>query len=172
MDGRSLAILAVLAGVVGSAVWLSSEVDQVAADEAGAVSAALVANLGEFIDESELKSPPADMVGDLSLCLDAKTEIDLADVDRDLAGTLIRVIPAKCCTSKTVEGDFGMFTALTTWYDESGKEAGHLEIEAVQCQSVRRCIVDIDSHGSGMRYDVERTGNMWSVLARRMRWVV
>jgi hypothetical protein len=172
MDGRSLTILAVLAGFVGSAVWLSSEVDQFAADEAGAVAAALVAGLGEFIDESELKSPPADLVGDLSLCVDAKTEIDLAAVDRDLAGTLIRVIPAKRCTSKTVEGDFGMFTALTTWYDEKGEEAGHLEIEAVQCQSMRRCIVDIDSRGAGMRYEVERVGDGWSVTTRRMRWVV
>lgn len=172
MDGSSLATLTVLLGVVSGAVWLSSEVDGIAADGAGAVSAALVAELGEFIDESELKNPPADMVGDLSLCLDAKTEIDLADVDRDLAGTLIRVIPAKRCTSKTVEGDYGMFTALTTWYDESGKEAGHLEIEAVQCQSVRSCLVDIDSHGSGMRYEVERVGDRWSVTARRMRWVV
>lgn len=172
MDGRSLAILAVLAGVVSCAVWLSSKVDKVAVDEAGAVSAALLAELGEFIDEDKLTNPPADMVGDLVLCLDAKTEIDLADVDRDLAGTLIRVIPAKRCTSKTVEGDFGMFGVLTTWYDESGEEAGHRDIDAVQCQSVQRCIVDIDSRGAGMRYEVEQTGGRWSVTARRVRWIV
>jgi hypothetical protein len=172
MDVRSLATLTVLLGIVGGAVWVSSNVDGVAADEAGAVSAALVAELGEFIDESKLTNPPEEMVGDLALCLDTNIDLDVAAVDRDLSGTLIRVIPAERCTSKTVEGDFGMFTAMTTWFDEHGDEAVHLEVTNVRCPSVTRCLVDIDSLGAGMTYEVRRSGEGWATTGERLRWIV
>ncbi|MBI1401856.1 MAG: hypothetical protein GC147_01400 [Porphyrobacter sp.] len=78
----------------------------------------------------------------------------------------------KACTSKTVEGDFGMFSAMTYWFDETGQDAGMLEIEAVRCPTSRRCIVDINTVGSGMRYELEKTGDDWAVNKSDIRWIV
>lgn len=172
MAFKSLTVVAALvAGVLG-AVWLSSQLDGIAADEAGAVSAALIAQFEEYAPANELKSPPPDKVGNVALCLLAKRPLDVAEVSRRLAGTLVRVIPAEDCTSKTVEGDFGMFTALTTWYDARGEEAANFEIDQVRCFSLRRCIVDIDGRGAGMRHEVVQTGRNWSVTKSDLRWIV
>ena len=172
MDARSLVALGAITGLIAGAVWFSGEVDRIAVDEPGAVSAAIIAHLDDYIDEDELKRPPEHTVGDLVLCLSAEIPLDVAAVEGALSGTLIRVVPANDCTSKTVEGDFGMFTAMTTWFDELGDEAGHLEITNVRCPSVTRCLVDIDSVGAGMTYEVRRSGEGWATTGESLRWIV
>jgi hypothetical protein len=172
MDVRSLVALGAISGLIAGAVWFSGQVDRIAADEAGAVSVAIIAHLDDYIDEDKLKRPPEHMVGDLALCLSAEVPLDVAAVEGALSDTLIRVVAAKDCTSKTVEGDFGMFTAMTTWFDELGEEAEHLEIAYVHCPSVTRCLVDIDSVGVGMTYEMRRSGEGWATTADRVRWIV
>jgi hypothetical protein len=172
MDAQPLVALGAIAGLIAGAVWLSGEVDRLAADEPGAVSAAIIAHLEDYIDEDQQKRPAEHKVGDLVLCLSTEIPIDVAAVADALSGTLIRAILAKDCTSKTVEGDFGMFTAMTTWFDERGEEAWHLEITRVRCPSVTRCLVDIDSVGAGMTYEARRSGEFWSVTGERLRWIV
>lgn len=172
MDARSFVALGAITGLIAGAVWFSGEVDRIEADEPGAVSAAIIAHLEDYIDEDQLKRPPEHKVGDLVLCLSTEIPLDVTAVEDALSGTLIRVVPAKDCTSKTVEGDFGMFIAMTTWFDERGEEAGHLEITKVRCPSVTRCLVDIDSVGAGMTYEVKRSGEGWTITAERLRWIV
>lgn len=169
---RSLAALAALLGVVVGAVWLSSKVDGGSADEAGAVSAAILAQLGDIIPESDLKRQASEDIGVLALCLSSDAPLDVSELNQRFASTLVRAIPASRCTSKTIEGDFGMFTAVTTWFDESSQEAGHLEIAHVRCPSPRRCIVDIDSVGAGTSFEVVKRGSNWFVGKTDLRWIV
>jgi hypothetical protein len=164
-------LLAITAAVAG-AVSFSAEIDGGAVDKEGAAAAAILASLGDYIEEDQLRHPPAQRVGDLVLCLDAEISLDLVAIQRALSETLIRVLPAKNCTSKTVEGDFGMFTALTTWFDENGEETGHLEMSNLRCPTVTRCMVDIDSVGAGMTYEARRSGKSWSVTGESLRWIV
>ena len=172
MDVRSLVALGAITGLITGAVWFSGEVDQIAADEPGAVATAIVAQLKDYIDEDQLTLPPGHKVGDLVLCLSADIPLDVAAVEDALSGTLIRAVPATDCTSKTVLGNFGMFTAMTTWFDERGEEAGHLKITNMRCPSVTRCLVDVDSVGAGMTYEARRSGEVWSVTGERLRWIV
>jgi hypothetical protein len=172
MDRGSLAALLAITAAVAGAVSFSGEIDGVAADKDGAVAVAILASLGDYIEEDQLRHPPEQQIGDLVLCLDTEISLDIVAIQRALSGTLIRVLPAKNCTSKTVEGDFGMFTAMTTWFDENGEEAGHLQIANVHCPTGTRCLVDIDSVGAGMTYEARRSGKSWSVTGESLRWIV
>lgn len=172
MDRGSLAALLAITVAVAGTVWFSGEIDGVAADKEGAVAAAILASFGDYIDEAQLRHPSKQQVGDMVLCLDAEITLDMVAVQRALSRTIIRTIPARNCANKTVEGDFGMFTAMTTWFDENGEEAGHLLITNVRCPTGTRCLVDIDSVGAGMTYEARRSGTSWSVSGERLRWVV
>jgi len=158
--------------MVAGGVWLSATLDR-KPQITEATAAAISADLDSFI---EVYEDPAEReaVGNkaASLCIASNAPLDFTLLADRLSGTFLRPVPVVGCKSKTIEGDFGMFSAMTSWFDESGEEAGHLEIDTVSCPTARRCIVDIDSFGAGMRYEVERTGDRWSVTARKMRWVV
>jgi hypothetical protein len=171
-DLRSLLVLGAITGLIAGAVSLSSDVHVPGVDEPAAVAAALIEPFQDYVEEEQLRHPPAHQVGDLALCLKAESSLDVEAVSRALAGTLVRVIPAGRCTSKTVKGDFGMFTAMTYWFDESGGEAASLEVEAVRCLTRSRCIVDINSFAAGRRYEVEAAGGVWTVTRSALRWIV
>jgi hypothetical protein len=172
MEVRSLMVLGAITGLIAGAVSLSSDVHVPGVDEPAAVAAALFEPFQDYVDEEQLRHPPAHQVGDLALCLKAEPSLDVDAVSRALAGILVRVIPAGRCTSKTVKGDFGMFTAMTYWFDENGKEAAALEVEAVHCLTRSRCIVDINSFAEGMSYEVEAEGGAWTVTRSSLRWIV
>lgn len=174
MSGRSgqFAILAALVALVAGGVWLSEEVDRKPV-VSEAVAAAIKADLAWYIEaatDQAATGKVAPEVANLCLASDQPLDYDLLAVR--LAGSFLHVVPVADCTSKTVEGDFGMFSAMTTWFDGSGKEAGFLTVQAVHCQTARRCIVDTASIGAGMRYQVDRVGDVWAVTNSEMRWVV
>lgn len=139
-------------------------------DVDGAVAAALRHHLTDSLDV-DIEGKDASL-GPLVLCIGSKVPLRMEAIEADLAGTIVQVVPDRSCTSETVEGDFGMFTALTRYYDAMGREAGHLEIADVSCSGTRTCAVDLDSFSSGERHIVRREGRTWSVVDRRMRWVV
>lgn len=171
-DRGSLAALGAVTALVASGVQLSEEFDQKPAVSA-AVAAAIKAEMAWYIDAATEHASSEGVTPEVAnICLTTDRPLDFALLSNRLAGSFLDVVPVADCTSKTVEGDFGMFSAMTTWSDDSGKEAGHLSIQAVNCPIARRCIVDIDSTGAGMRYEVERVGDVWTVTRVDMRWVV
>ncbi|MFZ1743199.1 MAG: hypothetical protein WAT93_10110, partial [Pontixanthobacter sp.] len=140
-------------------------------DREAAVASALKGALGEYIpDDQMMDKNPA--LGFVVMCVESKQPFDVKRMAAHLSDTIVRPIPVSDCTSKTVEGDFGMFAALTTFYDKSGDEAGHFEIAKVVCDNSSECVVDIDWHGAGQRYFMRRTGPVWKVVSQRNRWVV
>ena len=139
-------------------------------DVNGAVAVALRHHLTDFL-EVDIEGKDA-FLGPLVLCIGSKVPLRMEALQGDLAEAIVQVVPDSSCSSETVEGDFGMFTTLTKYYDATGREAGHLEVADVSCSSTRTCVVDIDSFSSGERYIVRREGRTWSVVERRMRWVV
>jgi hypothetical protein len=139
-------------------------------DANGAVAAAIRHYLTDFVGVDVIAGK--DSLGPLVLCIGSKVPLEMDAIERDFAGTIVRTIPVGSCTSETVEGDFGMFAALTRYYDATGREADHLEIVEVSCANTSMCVVDVDSFGSGDRYVVRREGRTWSVVRRSMRWVV
>ena len=172
MDARTLATLAATVGLIAGAVWLSATLDrkpQITEATAAAISADMAWFIEIYEDPAERKAVAGKPA---PLCIAANEPLDFTLLAERLAGTFLRVIPVAACTSKTVEGDFGMFSAMTTWFDESGEEAGHITIKAVDCRSARRCVVDIDSLGAGMRYEVELEGGLWTVRKGDLRWIV
>jgi hypothetical protein len=140
-------------------------------DTNGAVASALKHHLTELVGAATIEGKDASF-GPLVLCVGSKVPLKMEAIERDFAGTVIEPVPANACTSEKIEGDFGMFTAITKYHDATGAEAAHLEVENVACSSTRTCIVDIDDFGSGDRYITRREGQVWSVVERRMRWVV
>jgi len=140
-------------------------------DTDGAVASALRYHLTDFWG-MEIIDGRDGSLGPLVLCLGSKVPLSIEAIERDLAGTVIEPVPVDACTGETIEGNFAMFTALTKYYDAAGGEAAHLEVTGVACSSTRACMVDIDDFGSGQRYLTRREGRVWSVVERRMRWVV
>ena len=172
MDKASLIGLTAILGLVAGSVWLSDLLDhRPRATEA--VAAAIKDEMAFFI---EFFDDPAEREAvdgeEASLCIASEEPLDFTLLAARLDGTLLRAVPIADCTSKTVEGDFGMFSGMTYWFDASGEEAGMLEIAATHCPTSRRCIVDINSRGRGDRYEVTRSGGKWSVTEREMRWVI
>ena len=140
-------------------------------DTDGAVASALKHHLADFVGIQVIEGSEGSF-GPLVLCVESKVPLEMAAIGRDLAGTVIEPVPAGTCTSETIEGNFGMFSSITKYYDATGAEAAHLEVVRVSCSSTRTCTVDVDDFGSGERYTVQRKGQVWSVVERRMRWVV
>lgn len=134
-----------------------------------AVATAIEVDLGYWV-ESAAESGGA--LTDLPICIEGIDHDETACIARHLSSVLIRPFHAARCSNKTVEGDFGMFYSMTYWFDPSGFEAGWLKIAKVECGSARHCTVDIDGVGSGMRYEVERKNDVWSVIRQDLRWVV
>lgn len=140
-------------------------------DKNEVVAVAIEAHFSEWIDVEVLKGrdqalPP------LPLCLETNVPVQVNEIAKDLSDTIIRLIPNSDCTSETIEGNFGMLTAITKYFDKSGEQASHLEIVKVSCLTTRECVVDIDSFGSGSRYWAERHQNVWTVTKHELRWVV
>lgn len=140
-------------------------------DTSGAVAAVLKYHLADFVGMKTIEGKGTSH-GPLVLCLASKAPLEIEAIGRDLAGTVIAPVPANTCTSETIEGDFGMFTAITKHYDAMGDEVAYLEVVGVSCPSTRRCIVDIDDFGSGHRYEMRREGRAWLVAGRSERWIV
>ena len=140
-------------------------------DTHGAAAMAIKHHLADFVGMETIEGDPASP-GPLVLCVGSTMPLEIGAIERDLAGTVIRPVPASACTSESIEGDFGMFSAITKYYDATGNDAAHLEVVGVSCSNTRTCVVDIDDFGSGQRYVTRREGQVWSVVERRMRWIV
>lgn len=140
-------------------------------DTNGAVAAALRHHLADRVGSEAIEGKDASF-GPLVLCVGSDVPLEMAAIERDLVDTIVEPVAASECTSETIEGDFGMFTAITNYYDAKGHEAAHLEVVRVSCSNTRACIVDIDGRGSGQRYTTRRKGQAWSVVESIMRWVV
>lgn len=140
-------------------------------DIEAAIAVAIVAEFSDWVGFNWLDE--VQKAGEeVPLCLSAKVSFNLEAVATHLSDTVVRSFASRDCTSETVEGDFGMFTALTSYYDPNGKDAAHLTIAAATCVSTTQCSIDIDSRGAGMRYMVERKGGKWEVVSQDMRWIV
>lgn len=175
MDAKSLVTLGTITSIVAGAVWLSATLDR--KPEATAVTeataAAIKADIAEFIEFYEEPSERQAVGSEAAvICIASENPLDFAVLEERMAGTFLRLIPFDDCTSKTVEGDFGMFAAITYWYDKSGQEAGMLEIAVIHCPTARRCVVDIETPLRDDRYEVERSGSKWTVTKSEMLRVV
>lgn len=172
MDLRNLGVLAGITALVAGTVWLAETLDR-KTEITESTAAAIRAEFSFFVDFVE---DPAERKAlsekPVSLCIESNVALDFSLLEDRLATSFLRPVPVIGCKSRTVEGDFGMFVAMTDWFDETGEEAGQLKIKAVQCSTERRCIVDIDSIGSGMRYEVERSGGKWTVTGSENLWIV
>ncbi|MDC8753501.1 hypothetical protein OIK40_02455 [Erythrobacter sp. sf7] len=169
---KDYATLGAFAVLVAGAVWLSGTLDR-KPQVTEAAAAAIAAELDIYVEQ--LSGPPAgeaDSATHLTVCLETARQLDFPLLAKRLAPSFLRPVPAAGCTKRTVEGDFGMFTARTYWFDAQGTEAAHLKIAKVDCPTRSRCLVDIDWFGGGNRYEVERSGGSWSVTGYEMRWVV
>ena len=170
MAGREIIAIAIFFALIASASSVASQKFGTP-DREAAVAAALKETLGEYFN-SEVMHQADPPLGFAVMCVESKIDLDVSAIANNLSKTIIRPVPVDSCTSQTVEGDFGMFTALTTYYDDRGKEAGHFEVANVACKSTSECIVDLDFRGWGERFLVERKGATWEVLQRRNRWIV
>lgn len=172
MEAKSLGTLAAITALIAGAVAMSGPADQGdhITEAAGAAIKGVMAEIIEY--ESDPAAREAEAFKGASLCVTARVPLDFAVLAERLTGTFLLPVPAGNCSTKIVEGDFGMFSAMTTWFDESGREAGHLDIRRITCPTVTRCLVDIDMVGAGMSYTVERKGRGWSVWRYDLRWVV
>lgn len=140
-------------------------------DSNGAVAAAIKHYLADFVGMEAIEGEDTSR-GPMVLCVGSEVPLHMEAIARDLADTVIRPIAEGACRSETVEGDFGMFTAITNYYDASGAEAAHVTVADVSCENTTTCIVDIDSRGSGDRLEMRRKGRTWFVGERRIRWMV
>ena len=168
----SLALLAAVAAFVAGGVWLSATIDR-RPKVSEAVAAAIRADLAWYIEgateQVASKGPAPEIV---TICLQSDEPLDYALLADRLAGTFIRAVPVADCKSKTVEGDFGMFSAMTYWFDENGARADMRAVERVLCSTPRRCVVDINSLGAGNTYEVRRLHKGWKVTKTWQRWIV
>lgn len=170
MDWRSALYGMILFGIIaGLSAIASQEFGE--ADRNAAVAAAVEQHLSGWLGEKPLKELEPSQ-GLLKLCLESKVPLKIDRIAKAFSQTVVRPIPMTSCSSKTVEGDFGMFVAITRYYDSTGEQAGHLEIAKVTCPTTSRCLVDIDDFGVGMSYEVARRGSLWRTVRREMRWIV
>ncbi|WP_156139692.1 hypothetical protein [Sphingomonas sp. 35-24ZXX] len=171
MMWRNIVIATVFcAMVIGLTVALSSP--RLERDAAGAVAAAIAENFGEFVKVAPLTGARRSEIDSETLCLNANGQVQVKDVARKLETTFLRVVPESFCKKKVVEGDFGMFTAMTYYYNEKEIKSAHLKIAKFECSLDRKCSVDIDKLGSGMRYNCIQSGKGWKVVSSDLRWVV
>ena len=142
-----------------------------APDHAAAVAAAIE---NEVTWDGEFDFSLGNDVGldDAPLCLASDLPVDHDVVAKRFEDTVVRIVPASECRSRSVEGNFGMFTVETTYFDPKGVEAGHLEVVGVDCANTSHCIVDIDVFAFGTRYWVERVGQQWEVSRSQNRWQI
>lgn len=140
-------------------------------DVNGAVAAALKHQLTDLLGADAVGGKDA-AVEPFALCVESVVSLDMDAIERDFSGTVIQPVPESACTSETIEGDFGMFSAITRYYDARGAEAAHRQVAGASCPDTRTCVVDIDSRGAGERFITRREGQAWSVVERRTRWVV
>jgi len=140
-------------------------------DSNGAVAAAIKHYLADFVGMEAIEGEGTSF-GPMVLCVGSEVPLHMEAIARDLADTVIRPIAEGACRIETVEGDFGMFTAIINYYDASGAEAAHVTVADVSCKNTTTCIVDIDSRGSGDRLEMRRKGRTWFVGERRIRWMV
>lgn len=160
------ALFVVLAGLTSIA---SSKVGEPDVD--GAVAAALRQHLTDLAGTDALERKDAEFER-VTLCVGGEVPLNIGAVEREFADTIVWPVPESACTSETVEGDFGMFSAITQYHDAEGREAAHLEVAGASCSNTSTCVVDIDSLGAGHRYNVRREGRTWSATEGRWRWVV
>lgn len=137
----------------------------------GAVASAIKHHLADYVGMDVIEgSEPS--LGPLVLCVESRVPLKIAAIKLDLAETVIEPVPVSACRSERLEGDFGMFTAITKYYDATGNDAAHLKVVGVSCSNTRTCVVDIDDFGAGQRYTTRRDGPVWSVVESQERWVV
>lgn len=141
------------------------------ADTSGAVAQALKEHFRAWVGSEGLEKGNANLP-EFTLCLESEVALDIDAIVSKLSETVIRPSPVGDCTSETVEGDFGMFSAMTTYYDSSGQQAAHVEIARVHCATSTSCLVDIDDFGAGMSYLMRRNGREWRMVEHRLRWIV
>lgn len=167
MDRTELLFVSVLFLVLAGLTSLASSKVGVP-DTDGAIAAAVERQLTDAIGADTLHAYP----GPLVLCVASTAPLNMAAMVRDLAETAIRPVPLEECTSETIEGDFGIFSALTTYYGPTGGEAAYLKVVSASCSTSSTCVVDIDTFGSGYRYRARRNGRVWTVVDKKRRWVV
>ena len=165
-----VAYAAILFSLLGVATSLASQKTGTP-DRDAAVAAALQEGLSDFMTDSEIydKNPP---YGFIVMCIESRIDLNIPAISSHLSETIIRPIRTETCTTNTVQGDFGMFTAMTNYYDPTGAEAGRVEVVGAKCVSTSECVVDLDFRGSGERYVVRRKGSNWGVTHRNVRWIV
>ena len=169
---KHYATLGACAVLVAGGVWLSGTLDR-KPQASEAAAAAIAAELDIYVEQlSGPAAGEADSAAYLTVCIDTAHQLDFPLLANRLAPSRLRPVPAAGCTRRRVEGDFGMFTARTDWFDAQGSEAAHLKVAKVDCPTRSRCLVDIDWFGGGNRYAVESSGGSWSVTGYEMRWVV
>lgn len=120
----AIVLLLVLAGVA-----ISSIIDR-QSDQMPAVATAIEADLGYWIEVAAESGEP---LTDWPICIEGIDRDETALMARHLSSGIIRPVHASLCSNKTLEGDFGMFYAMTYWFDPSGLEAGWLRIAKVEC---------------------------------------
>jgi hypothetical protein len=170
VDLKTALTVAIFFVAIGCLTAIASSQIGIPEKEAAVAVAAreyLVENLGK-----ELVSKGDEILPKLVLCLDFRNSLNIDLVSKNLSDTIIKPVPVTACSSKTIEGNFGMFTAITHYSGPEGDEAAHLAVVRVSCQTTKSCEVDIDSRGSGVRYWVERSGQTWKVTDSRLRWIV
>ena len=160
---------ALFAALLGMTAVSSQRVG--AADGDAVVAAAVRQELSGLIGE-EMIIGRGEITDPLYLCLSSEVPLEVGRVASELSATIIRPVPIRDCTSKTIHGNFGMFSAVTDYFAPNGDEAFHLTIAGVKCRALHECFVDIDAVGWGQRYSLERTGGDWRVTSVRNRWVV
>lgn len=172
MDKASLVGLTAITGLVAGGVWLSALMDR-SADPTQPVAAAIEADFSEYIPYLKDPARRAEAgIDSAAICIQTEEPLDYRILGDRLAASFMRPIPAADCSSRTVEGDFGMFTALTYWFDKDGVEAAKIDVVAVRCPTPSRCFVDIDHRGGGNRYEAIRSGGRWVARWHKMRWIV
>lgn len=136
-----------------------------------AIAAALRHDLGQVVGEKHMAKVDGEVL-EFFLCLASQEPININKIDQNFENTTIKVVPVSTCTSKVEKGNFGMFTAITRYFGPDGREAGHLTVVRALCSTARDCEIDIDAHGAGVRYQVKRDGNGWTVGKSQLRWIV
>lgn len=165
-----ISVLVFLAALFGLSYLASHKSNS--ADREAATAVAIYNFIAEWIPGEEVLHGRKDYQGDLQVCTDGLNDLDLGKIAKGLEQTIIRPVSITACNSETVEGDFGMFTALTYYFAPDGEEAAYVKIDKIECPTMTRCIVDLDYHGGGVRYLIQKDGSGWEMAGGYMRWVV
>ncbi len=111
-------------------------------------------------------------ISDWSICLESKMPINVGAINKALSHTILTTHKVSDCTSKTTEGDFGMFNAMTDYFDPSGERAGHLIIQKITCPKADYCLVEIDTFSDGYEYKMRLVHGRWQYVDKDIIWVV